>query len=93
MAFRVRTVRDLDEFRAAIGSIGHYFGWQPTEDDGQRFSRLLPPERLHAALDDGRIVAGAGAYPFELTVPGGPLRCAGVTVVGVLPSRPARGHA
>jgi predicted acetyltransferase len=91
MAFRVRSVRDLDEFRAAIGSIGHYFGWQPTEEDGKRFSRLLPPERLHAALDDGRIVAGAGVFPFELTVPGGPLRCAGVTVVGVLPSHRRRG--
>ncbi|HEU0337227.1 MAG TPA: GNAT family N-acetyltransferase [Gaiellaceae bacterium] len=91
MAFRVRTVRDLEEFRAAVGSIGHYFGWQPTEEDGQRFSRLLPPERLHAALDDGRIVAGAGVFPFELTVPGGPLRCAGVTVVGVLPSHRRRG--
>ncbi|MBA2295351.1 MAG: GNAT family N-acetyltransferase [Actinobacteria bacterium] len=91
MAFRVRTVRDLEEFRVALGSIGHYFGWVPTDDDATRFSSLLPFERMHAVLDDGRIVAGAGAFPFQLTVPGGKLSCAGITVVGVLPSHRRRG--
>ena len=59
---------------------------------------------MHAAFDGDRIVGGAGAFPFELTVPGGTVRCGGVTVVGVLPdpppsrrahgddARPARGH-
>jgi predicted acetyltransferase len=46
---------------------------------------------MHAVFDDGRIVAGAGAYPQELTLPGGPVACAGVTVVGVLPSHRRRG--
>jgi predicted acetyltransferase len=91
MAFRVRTVRDLEEFGAAIGAIGHYFGWQPTPEDAERFSALLPFERMLAVLDDGRIVAGAGAYPQELTLPAGPVPCAGVTVVGVLPSHRRRG--
>jgi predicted acetyltransferase len=91
MAHRVRAVRDLEEYRAAVGAIGHYFGWVPTEEDAERFSSLLPLERMHAVFDDGRIVAGAGAYGFELTLPGGPTRCAGVTVVGVLPSHRRRG--
>ncbi|HET7368441.1 MAG TPA: GNAT family N-acetyltransferase [Gaiella sp.] len=91
MAYRVRAVRDLEEYRAAVGAIGHYFGWVPTEEDAERFSSLLPLERMHAVFDDGRIVAGAGAYGFELTLPGGPTRCAGVTVVGVLPSHRRRG--
>jgi predicted acetyltransferase len=88
---RIRTVRDLGEFRAAVGCIGHYFGWQPSEEDGERFSRILPLERVFAALDDGEIVGGAGAYAFELTVPGGAVPCAGVTIVGVLPSHRRRG--
>jgi predicted acetyltransferase len=88
---RIRTVRDVGEFRAAAGCIGHYFGWEPSEEDGERFSRILPFERLHAALEDGAIVGAAGVYPLELTVPGGPLPCAGVTVVGVLPSHRRRG--
>ena len=45
--------------------IGHYFGWVPTEDDATRFSTVLPFERMHAVFDDGRIVAGAGAYPVR----------------------------
>jgi predicted acetyltransferase len=91
MAFRVRPVRDLDEYRAAVGAIGHYFGWVMTEEEAERFSLRLPRERMHAVFDDGRIVAGAGAYGLELTLPAGPAQCAGVTVVGVLPSHRRRG--
>ena len=91
MATRVRTVRDVAEYSAALAAIGHYFGWAPTEEDSSRFARLLPFDRLHAVLDEGRIVAGAGAFPFRLTVPGGQVACAGVTVVGVLPSHRRRG--
>lgn len=91
MAFRVRTVRDLDEYAAALAPIGHYFGWTPTPEEAGRFTTLLPLERLHAVLDGREIVAGAGVFPFGLTVPGGSLPCAGVTVVGVLPSHRRRG--
>jgi predicted acetyltransferase len=85
-------VQDLEEFKRAVGAIGHYFGGWPTDDESaQRFSANLPFERMHAALDGDRIVGGAGAFPFELTVPGGPVRCGGVTVVGVLPTHRRRG--
>jgi predicted acetyltransferase len=89
--YRVRTVRDLAELRSAAGSIGHYFGWQPTEEDGRRLQRILPLERMHAVFDGSSLVGGAGVYSFELTVPGGTPRCAGVTVVGVLPTHRRRG--
>jgi predicted acetyltransferase len=91
MAFRVRAVRDAEEYRVALGAIGHYFGWTPSPEDAERFSSLLPHERMHAVFEDGRIVAGAGSYSLELTLPGGPAPCAGVTVVGVLPSHRRRG--
>jgi predicted acetyltransferase len=91
MAFRVRAVRDLEEYKAAVGAIGHYFGWVPTDEEAERFSQILPLERMLAVLDDGRIVAGAGDHPLELTLPAGPVACAGVTVVGVLPSHRRRG--
>lgn len=91
MAYRVRTVRSLDEHRRALGAIGHYFGWEPTTEDSERFARLMPQERLFAAFDGERIVGGAGAFPLGLTVPGGRLPCAGVSVVGVLPSDRRRG--
>jgi len=91
MALRIRTTRSPEEFAAALGAIGHYFGGAWTSEDAERFGRLMPAERLHAAFDDAEIVGGAGAFPFELSVPGGRLPCAGVTVVGVLPTHRRRG--
>ena len=91
MAHRIRAVRDPDEYRATLAVIGHYFGWQPTSVDAERMSALMPPERVFAAFDGDEIVGGAGAYPLELTVPGARLPCAGVTVVGVLPSHRRQG--
>ncbi len=92
MAWDVRPTTDLDEFKRAVGAIGHYFGGWPADDESaQRFSANLPLERMHAAFDGDRIVGGAGAFPFELTVPGGTVRCGGVTVVGVLPTHRRRG--
>ncbi len=92
MAWDVRPTADLDEFKRAVGAIGHYFGgWPADEEAAQRFSSNLPLERMHAAFDGDLIVGGAGAFPFELTVPGGTVRCGGVTVVGVLPTHRRRG--
>jgi predicted acetyltransferase len=91
MAIRVRTVRDLEEYMSAIAPITHYFGDERNPERAERFSHLLPFERMHAAVADGAFVAGAGVLPFELTVPGGPVPCAGVTVVGVLPTHRRRG--
>ena len=91
MALRIRTTRNADEYKAALGGIGHYFGGGWTPEDAERFQQQLPPERLHAVFDGDAIVAGAGAFPFELSVPGAQLPCAGVTVVGVLPTHRRQG--
>jgi len=91
MAIEIRPSRDAAEFRSALGSIGHYFGGWPDEAAAERFGRLLPRERMHAALDGDTVVGGAGAFPFTMTVPGGEVGCAGVTVVGVLPTHRRRG--
>ena len=92
MAWEVRPTRDLEEFRGAVGSIGHYFGgWPADEEAAERFEANLPRDRMWAAFDGDRIVGGAGDFPFELTVPGGTVRGAGVTVVGVLPTHRRRG--
>ena len=92
MTWDVRPTSDLDEFRRAVGAIGHYFGGWPADDEAaERFSRNLPLDRMHAVRDGDAIVSGAGAFPFQLTIPGGPVACAGVTVVGVLPTHRRRG--
>jgi predicted acetyltransferase len=91
MALRIRATRTPTEFEAALGPIGHYFGGSWTSENTERFGRLLPAERMHAAFDGRAVVGGAGAIPFELSIPGGKLPCAGVTVVGVLPTHRRRG--
>jgi predicted acetyltransferase len=89
--FDVRACADQDEYGRAIGAIGQYFNPPPTEEFLERFVRTLPHERMHAAFEDGAVVGGAGAFPFELSVPGGSLPCAGVTAVGVHPTHRRRG--
>jgi predicted acetyltransferase len=91
MAFQVRTVKDLDEFTSAVFAIGQYFGMTPTEERMQRFLDQITLERMHAAWSDGSVVGGAGAFAFNVTVPGGDLPTAGVTVVGVYPTHRRRG--
>jgi len=89
--FEVRPCADQDEYGRAIGAIGQYFNPPPDEEFFERWVRTLPHERMHAAFEDGQIVGGAGAFPFELSVPGGSLPCAGVTAVGTQPTHRRRG--
>jgi predicted acetyltransferase len=91
VAWDVRPTKDLKEFKAAVGAISHYFGGGPDDERAERFARVLPLDRMHAAFDGDAVVGGAGAFPFQLTVPGGVVPCGGVTVVGVLPTHRRRG--
>jgi len=87
----VRTSRDRDEFSRALYGIWQYFSAPPSDEQLDRWLSWVGLERMHAALDDGEIVGGAGSISFELSVPGGSLPCAGVTVVGVYPTHRRRG--
>ena len=89
--FEVRPCGNLAEYGDALMSIGQYFGQEPNAEKEERFARLLPTERMHAAWDDGQIVGGTGAIPFRMSVPGGTVQCAGTTVVGVAPTHRRRG--
>jgi predicted acetyltransferase len=89
--FDVRACADQEEFNRAVGVIGQYFNPPPSEEWLERFTETLPHERMHAAFEAGEIVGGAGAFPFELSVPGGSLPCGGITAVGVQPTHRRRG--
>jgi predicted acetyltransferase len=89
--FDVRPCADQEEYGLAVGAIGQYFNPPPGEEFLERLVRTMPHERMHAAFEDGQVVGGAGAFPFELSVPGGSLPCAGVTAVGVHPTHRRRG--
>jgi predicted acetyltransferase len=91
VSFDVRPVTDLDEFTEAFLAIGQYFGAEPKEERMQRFTTNLPFNRMFAARENGRTIGGAGSFPLTMSVPGGQVPCAGVTVVGVYPTHRRRG--
>jgi predicted acetyltransferase len=91
MAIEVRPTQDLDEYTAAVFAIGQYFGMVPTQERMERSVAQVGLERMHAGWSDGTIVGGAAAFTFRLTVPGGDLPTAGVSVVGVYPTHRRRG--
>jgi predicted acetyltransferase len=90
-AIDVRPCTSREELKEAVSPIWHFFGATPTDDRLERFAAVLPPERMLAARINGSVAGGAGAFPFELTVPGGRVRAAGITVVGVYPTHRRRG--
>jgi predicted acetyltransferase len=91
MSFEVRPSANLQEYGDAIFGIGQYFGAAFDNERLERFSKVLDIDRMHAAFEDGEIVGGGGAFTLDLSVPGGTLPCAGVTVVGVYPTHRRRG--
>src|SRR5947208_14082694 len=89
----VRPCATADEMSAAFAPIWHYFGQNPPSEDAIRhFKRVLPMERVFAGFDGEAIVSGSGSFAFDLTVPGGQVKAAGVTIVGVLPTHRRRGY-
>src|SRR5690242_21903263 len=92
MEINVRACSSHEELRDALNAIRHYFGQENQLEDAERFAKWIEVERMHAAFDGDRIVGGAGAFSFRMSVPGGAsVPTAGVTVVGVLPTHRRRG--
>jgi predicted acetyltransferase len=90
LSYEIRTAAP-DEFPAVFTPIMHYFGRVPGPEFAERFGPNIPPERIHAAFEDGAVVGSGGAFPLETSIPGGFVRAAGVTLVGVLPTHRRRG--
>jgi predicted acetyltransferase len=91
MPLEVRPVADAEELKQAWFAIGQYLGPPPTDADAERFLRVIDLERMYAARENGVIVGGAGAFAFDLSIPGGSVPTAGVTGVGVYPTHRRRG--
>jgi predicted acetyltransferase len=92
MEIEIRPCSSVEELRDAVNAISHYFGHENQLEDAERFAKLIEVERMHAAFDGDRIIAGAGAFAYRMSVPGGALiPAAGITVVGVLPTHRRRG--
>jgi len=91
MPVEVAACASPDEVFPAIAPVFHYFSPAPTAADAERFVPFMEPSRVFAAREGNAIVGGCSSFPFELTVPGGVVRAAGLSVVGVLPTHRRRG--
>src|SRR5207248_6676070 len=90
MAIEIRAGRSAEEVLASLGPVMHYFGGSPAPDP-RRFVPFIEPSRSFLANDGSAVVGGCASFPFEMSVPGGVARAAGLTIVGVLPSHRRRG--
>ena len=91
MSVDIAACRTPDELLATLAPVFHYFGSTPTPQDGKRFLPFIEPSRAFAARENGAVVGGCASFPLETTVPGGSVRTAGLSVVGVLPTHRRRG--
>ncbi|MEU3482654.1 GNAT family N-acetyltransferase [Streptomyces sp. NPDC033754] len=93
MDIRPTTDQELDVFVDTLHTAFGRFPETAAEDGGGVWWAALENDRnLLAVTADGRPVGTAGAYSFELTLPGGAVTpVAGVSGVGVLPSHRRQG--
>jgi predicted acetyltransferase len=67
------------------------FSEQARDEDRANWATTFEADRAIAAYDGERIVGTAGILSFDLTIPGGVLPAAGVTIVGVHPTHRRQG--
>jgi predicted acetyltransferase len=80
-----------DELPAFFRALSRAFGEDASDDDLAIERITAEAERTLAVFDGDEIVANAGAFTFDMTVPGGHVPTAGVTYVGVQPTHRRRG--
>jgi predicted acetyltransferase len=86
MAVEIRTIAE-DEFEEFGRAVALSFSGVLTPEDLTRERLVAEIDRCLVAVDDGRMVGGAMAVSFRVTVPGGAqVQAAGVTSVGVQPT-------
>jgi predicted acetyltransferase len=96
MTLDLRSV-DRSEAESFVRLVYQAFGSVPDDDELARATERFEPDFAIGVFDQGRVVATAGAYPLELTLPAGPGRdlstmpVPGVTAVGVAPTHRRRG--
>jgi len=80
-----------EEFPAFVTAFQAAFHRETEPLDVVRLLRIVERERTLAVREDGRIVATTAIHSRHLTVPGGEVPVAAVTLVGVLPTHRRRG--
>ena len=80
-----------DQVTEFLAPLAIAFGESLSPAELENEARHLEHDRTVGAFDGDKQVGCAGAYTFRLTVPGGEVGAAGVTIVGVVPTHTRRG--
>jgi predicted acetyltransferase len=83
------TAADQQAFEAACHLAFHEVA-HPA--DIEMYQRITDPDRTFAVREDGELVATGANLARELTVPGGTVRMAGISAIGVVAGHTRRGH-
>jgi predicted acetyltransferase len=90
--YRLRTLESIDDFPRVFDVLAAAFGEDFPDEEIEKDRLVFEPTRAHVIdHDDDGIVAHAGAYTREVTVPGAAIPAAHVTLVGVRPTHRRRG--
>jgi predicted acetyltransferase len=79
------------EFPRFIAPLSIAFNQEISDAAIENDRKTIELDRFLGALEGDDVVGCGGAYTFGLIVPGGQVRSAGITAVGVLPSHRRRG--
>lgn len=90
MNVRPITEQEIDLFR---GRLARAFGGDAEGDEGarSRFRETLGLDRTFAAFEGDKMVGTGGAFPFQITLPGGSAPMGGTTMVSVQPTHRRQG--
>jgi predicted acetyltransferase len=86
VAIEFRKVAGEGELVEAYKVISAAFGEDAEARDIERAKKTMPSDSVHVAVEGGKLVGGAAAHAFSMTIPGGELPAGGVTWVAVLPT-------
>jgi predicted acetyltransferase len=82
---------ELTELPAYYRTLSEVFLEEPKDEDREGLGTIFEPERSLAAFDSGAVVATAGIFSRDLTLPGGPRPSAAISLVSVQPTHRRRG--
>ena len=80
-----------ETFRHSLSPLARAFAFEWTDVELEGLAHTVDADRVLTAFDGDEPVGAAGAITFRLTVPGGEVGAAGVSLVGVSPSHHRRG--
>ncbi|MGI8926505.1 MAG: GNAT family N-acetyltransferase [Tepidiformaceae bacterium] len=82
MEYEIRNIRE-EELEAFTKSLATGFGWDYNPEHLEQRKKIFEFDRNFATFDGPAIVGTAGIFSYQMSVPGGVLGCAGVTMVTV----------